>query len=214
MKVAVYGAGSVGGYLAARLAKAGREVAVIARGAHLAAIEANGLTLETPEERFTVAVQASDDPTRIGPVDLVLVTAKTTANPAVAAGIGPLLGPATPVAFAQNGVFWWYSQGFSPPVPASTTRLDPEGRLAAAIAPERRMGLVVHSPNEVVAPAWSGTARRRTASCSVPPTRRCRSTARPPRWTAPASPWSGRRTSAPPCGRSFWSTSRPARSRR
>ena len=80
MKIAVFGAGSVGGYLAARLAKAGREVAVIARGDHLAAIRANGLTLETPDERFTVEVEASDDPARIGPVDLVLVTAKTTAT--------------------------------------------------------------------------------------------------------------------------------------
>jgi len=152
MRIAVYGAGSVGGYLAARLARAGREVAVIARGGHLAAIRAQGLTLETPDERFTVAVEASDDPAEIGPVDLVLVTAKTTANPAVAAGIAPLLGPTTPVVFAQNGVFWWYGQGFAPPVPAPVTRLDPTGALAAAIAPERRRGLVVYSPNEVTAP--------------------------------------------------------------
>jgi 2-dehydropantoate 2-reductase len=173
MKIAVFGAGSVGGYLAARLAKAGREVAVIARGDHLAAIRANGLTLETPEERFTVEVEASDDPARIGPVDLVLVTAKTTANQAVAAGIAPLLGPETPVVFAQNGVFWWYGQGFRPPVPASTTRLDPAGRLASAIAPKRRLGLVVHSPNEVRAPGVvrNGSTKNRFVLGAADPAR-------------------------------------------
>ena len=173
MKIAVYGAGSVGGYLAARLAKAGREVAVIARGEHLAAIQANGLVLETPDERFAVKVQASDDPGRIGPVDLVLVTAKTTANQAVAGGIAPLLGPETPVVFAQNGVFWWYGQGFRPPVPATTTRLDPAGRLAAAIAPERRLWLVVHSPNEVRAPGIvkNGSTRNRFVLGAADPSR-------------------------------------------
>jgi 2-dehydropantoate 2-reductase len=158
MRIAVYGAGAVGGFLAANLARAGRDVALIARGAHLAAIRANGLTLETPDERFTVAVRASGDPAAIGPVDLVLVTAKTTANQAVAQGITPLLGPATPVVFAQNGVLWWYGQGFEPPVPADTERLDPDGRLAAAISPERRLGLIVYSPNEVKAPGVVTTA--------------------------------------------------------
>ncbi len=173
MRIAVYGAGSVGGYLAARLAKAGREVAVIARGPHLEAIRASGLTLETPEERFTVEVEASDDPGEIGPVDLVLVTAKTTANQAVAAGIAPLLGAKTPVAFAQNGVFWWYGEGFRPPVPTSTTRLDPDGRLAAAIGAERRLGLVVHSPNEATAPGvvHNGSTRNRFVLGAADPTR-------------------------------------------
>ncbi len=162
MKIAVYAAGAVGGFLAAQLARAGREVAVIARGTQLAAIQADGLTLETPDERFTVALEASDDPAAIGPVDLVLVTAKTTANPAIAAGIGPLLGPTTPVVFAQNGVLWWYGQGFRPAVPADTTRLDPDGKLAAAIAPERRLGLIVYSPNEVKAPGVVTTASARS----------------------------------------------------
>ena len=158
MKIAIYGAGAVGGFLAAKLARAGRDVALIARGAHLAAIQADGLTLETPDERFTVAVEASEDSASIGPVDLVLVTAKTTANPAVADGIAPLLGPKTPVVFAQNGVLWWYGQGFQPPVPTDTKRLDPDGKLAAAIAPERRLGLIVYSPNEVKAPGIVTTA--------------------------------------------------------
>jgi 2-dehydropantoate 2-reductase len=151
VRIVVYGAGSVGGFLAARLAKAGRDVAVIARGPHLAAIRARGLTLEAPDETFTVQVQANDDPAAIGPADLVLVTAKTTANPAVAASIGPLLHAGTRVVFAQNGVFWWYGRA-SIRACRRCREARSEGRLAAAVPPERAMGLVIYSPNEVVEP--------------------------------------------------------------
>ncbi|MEZ5862501.1 MAG: ketopantoate reductase C-terminal domain-containing protein, partial [Geminicoccaceae bacterium] len=104
------------------------------------------------DETFTVPLEASDDPAAIGPVDLVVVSLKTTANPAVARGIGPLLHDRTAVAFAQNGVFWFYGAGFDPGVPFATGRLDPEGRLAAAVPPERAMGLIIYSPNEVTEP--------------------------------------------------------------
>ena len=152
MRIVIFGAGAVGGYLAAQLTRAGRDVAVVARGEQLAAITDAGLTLETPDETFTVAVQAADDPAALGPADLVLVTLKTTANPLVPAAIAHLLHDTTRVVFVQNGVFWWYGQGFDPGVSFDTARLDPEGRLAHAIPAERAMGLVVYSPNEVVAP--------------------------------------------------------------
>ena len=152
MRIVIFGAGAVGGYLAAQLTRAGRDVAVVARGEQLAAIRRDGLTLETPDERFTVKVEAADDPAALGPADLVLVTLKTTANAAVPAAIAPLLHDETRVVFVQNGVFWWYGLGFDPGVPFATERLDPEGQLARAIRPERAMGLVVYSPNEVVAP--------------------------------------------------------------
>ncbi len=151
-RIAVFGAGAVGGFLAAQLARAGRQVAVVARGEQLAAIQGHGLTLELPDETFTVELEASDDPAAIGPVDLVLVTLKTTANAAVAAGIAPLLHDDTAVVFVQNGVFWWYGEDFDPGVPVDMARLDPGGRLAAAIGRGRAMGLVVYSPNTVVAP--------------------------------------------------------------
>jgi 2-dehydropantoate 2-reductase len=152
MRIVIFGAGAVGGFLAAHLARAGRDVAVVARGEQLAAIRAQGLTVEMPEETFTVALEATDDPAALGPADIVLVTLKTTANAAVARTIAPLLHDRTEVAFAQNGIFWWYGHGFDPGVPFSTARLDPAGRLAAAVPPERAMGLVIYSPNEVVAP--------------------------------------------------------------
>lgn len=152
MRIAVFGAGAVGGFLAAHLARAGRDVAVIARGAQLDAIRSGGLTLELPDETFTVALEASGDPAAIGPVDLVLVTLKTTANPMVAAAMAPLLHDGTAVVFAQNGVFWWYGEGFDPGVPVDAARLDPGGRIKATLGPGRALGLVIYSPNEVVAP--------------------------------------------------------------
>ena len=144
MRICVYGAGSVGGYLAARLAKAGREVSVVVRGPHLAAIRRSGLTLETLEERFTVAVAASDDPGELGPQDVVIVSAKHPALPGIALRIGPLLGPDTPVIFAMNGVLWFT---------ADLPRLDPTGSIHRHIGVERALGLIIESPNEVSEPS-------------------------------------------------------------
>src|SRR5471032_890202 len=91
MRVCVYGAGAIGGHLAVRLAKGGADVAVIARGTHLAAIQANGLEVHAIDGVHKIKVQATDDPRAVGPVDAVFVTVKAPALPAVAAGIGPLL---------------------------------------------------------------------------------------------------------------------------
>jgi 2-dehydropantoate 2-reductase len=153
MRICVYGAGSVGGFLAARLAKAGRSVSVIARGAHLDAIREHGLHLVTPDADFTVAVEASDRPAALGPQDLVIVTAKHPALAGIAAAIGPLLGPRTPVVFAMNGVFWFYGHRFEPGgKPLDLSLLDPSGALHREIGPERALGMVIFSPNEVTAP--------------------------------------------------------------
>jgi 2-dehydropantoate 2-reductase len=153
MRICIFGAGAIGGYLAARLARAGRDVSLVARGPHLQAIRANGLTLETPQERFTVNPRASDDPAKLGPQDLVVITAKTPALPEVARRIEPLLGPDTPVVFGVNGVFWFYGDGFAPGgVALDTSRLDPDGLLARHIGRGRALGMVIYSPNEVIAP--------------------------------------------------------------
>ncbi|HMR31192.1 MAG TPA: 2-dehydropantoate 2-reductase [Geminicoccaceae bacterium] len=162
MRICVYGAGSVGGYLAARLAKAGREVSVVARGPHLAAIRVGGLTLQTPEERFTVPVAASDDPADLGRQDLVIVGAKHPALPGIAERIGPLLGPDTPVVFAMNGVLWFT---------ADLPRLDPTGSIRRHIGIERALGLIIESPNEVVEPGVvenTGKRNRFTLGEAVP----------------------------------------------
>ena len=99
MRACVYGAGAIGGHLAVRLAKGGADVSIIARGKHLAAIQANGLEVHAIDGVHKVKVQATDDPRTVGPVDAVFVTVKAPALPAVAAGIGPLLKQDTAVPF-------------------------------------------------------------------------------------------------------------------
>jgi 2-dehydropantoate 2-reductase len=145
VRVCVFGAGAVGGYLAGFLARGGAEVSVVARGAHLAAIRADGLRVETPDEALTVRVAASDDPVELGPQDAVLVTVKAPALPEVAARIAPLLEPQTAVAFVMNGIPWWYFhaldlslhgawQGEAIPL------LDPAGALARSVGAHRAIG--------------------------------------------------------------------------
>jgi len=151
MKICVFGAGAVGGHFAAQLAASGHEVSVVARGAHLEAIRRNGLTLLKNEQRIVAKARAAEDPKELGPVDYVLVTLKATGLPVLAQRIGPLLGKDTAVVFAQNGIPWWYAQGTSSRTP-DLCRLDPGGALARAIAPERVIGSVVYSANEVVEP--------------------------------------------------------------
>ena len=85
MRICVFGAGSVGGYLAGSLVPGGADVSVVVRGVHLAAIRANGLTVETPDATINVKLPASDDPAELGPQDAVIVTVKAPALPAVAA---------------------------------------------------------------------------------------------------------------------------------
>lgn len=154
MRICVFGAGAVGGHFAAQLAAAGHEVSVVARGAQLAAIRAHGLTLLKGERRITGKVRAAQDPREIGPVDYVLVTLKATSLPDFADAATPLLGKDTAVVFAQNGIPWWYPLGLSAsrPAPPDLSALDPGGKLARAIAPERVVGAVVYSANAVVSP--------------------------------------------------------------
>ncbi len=111
MKICIFGAGAIGGFIAGYMARAGIDVSVVARGTHLAAIRDHGLTVEAPDERFTVKVHASDNPADLGIQDGVLVTVKAPALPSVARGIAPLLARDTPVAFLTNGVPWWYFHG-------------------------------------------------------------------------------------------------------
>src|ERR1700710_3017024 len=113
MKICIYGAGAIGGHLAVRLHRAGAEVSVVARGAHLAAIQANGLTVRAIDGEHHAKVRASADPAELGEQDAVLVTVKAPALPAVAASIQPLLGRETPVAFVMNGIPWWYFDNLS-----------------------------------------------------------------------------------------------------
>lgn len=153
MRIAVYGAGAIGGHLAARLARGGAEVSVIARGAHLAAIRAHGLTLHAHDGTHHARPRASDDPRDLGPQDAVIVTVKSPALPAVAAGIAPLLGAQTPVAFVMNGIPWWYFDQHGGPLDGlRLEEADPGEALRRAVGIARTIGGVVYAATEVIAP--------------------------------------------------------------
>lgn len=160
-KICIFGAGAVGGHMAAWLARAGLDVSVVARGPHLAAMRSRGLRFVSDTEDFTVHVRASDDARELGPQDLVISAVKAHALPGVVDAMAPLLGPDTPVVFAINGVPWWYFHGLpeqpgQPPASQRLARLDPGGRLWNQLGVQRAIGCVVTSPNEVPNP---GTVR-------------------------------------------------------
>ncbi|WP_431283136.1 ketopantoate reductase family protein [Humitalea sp. 24SJ18S-53] len=157
MRICIFGAGAIGGFIAGYMARAGIEVSVVARGAHLAAIRAKGLTVETRDETFNVRVHASDDPRELGVQDGVFVTVKAPALPSVAQGIAPLLAAETPVAFLTNGVPWWYFHGHGGPwdgrrIPS----LDPDDIIWKAIGPARTVGGIAWPASTVPEP---GTIR-------------------------------------------------------
>ena len=152
-RVCVFGAGAIGGNLAANIATSGAEVSVVARGANLAAIRKNGLRVETTKGTLTAQVKASDNPADLGVQDLVLVTTKTPALPDVAAGIGPLLGPDTPVVFVINGIPWWYCDGLVGPYAGiRLDQLDPGQVLHQKIGTARTLGGVVYAACSVPEP--------------------------------------------------------------
>jgi 2-dehydropantoate 2-reductase len=154
MRICIFGAGAVGSHFAVRLALAGNDVSCVMRGPHLAATKANGLTLRVGDAALSARVKASDDPAALGPQDLVISTLKANALASLVTGLPPLLGDATSVVFAQNGIPWWYDIGLPadhPPAP-ELSFLDPGGRLRALVAPARIVGGVIFSANEIEAP--------------------------------------------------------------
>lgn len=154
MRICIFGAGAVGSHFAVRLALAGHDVSCVIRGPHLAAMKTSGLTLRVGDAKFHAPVKASDDPATLGPQDLVISTLKATGIASLASGLKPLLGPDTPVIFAQNGIPWWYDIGLPAdhPAPPDLSFLDPGGALRAAIPKERIIGGVIFSSNEVIEP--------------------------------------------------------------
>lgn len=153
MRICIFGAGSVGGYLAGFLTKGGNDVSVVARGPHLAAIRERGLAVETPDETVNVRLPASDDTTELGQQDAVIVTVKSPALPQVARMIGPLLRADTTVAFVMNGIPWWYFHAHGGPLDGRRLALlDPEDALWRAVGPERAVGGVFWPACSVPAP--------------------------------------------------------------
>ena len=154
MKICVFGAGAVGGFMAANLARAAKhEVSLVARGAHLEAIRTRGLTLRTRTEEFTVRPHAATAaPRELPPQDLVIVTLKAQSQPAAAADIAALLAPGASAVFANNGIPWWWTHRGAGAPGRPLPLLDPDAQLWSRITPARTIGCVIFSANEVVAP--------------------------------------------------------------
>lgn len=153
MKICIYGAGAIGGLLGAQLARAGEEVTLIARGAHLAAMREKGLTLRIEGAEHNVRIAATDKPEEAGPQDAVFVTTKAHGVAAIAEAMQPLLGPDTAVVTAMNGIPWWYFHRLGGPHEGRRLKcLDPDGRLEALIPASRVIGCVVYPAAEVTAP--------------------------------------------------------------
>ena len=154
MKIAIYGAGAIGGYLGARLSLAGEDVTLIARGPHLAAMQQHGLRLRNSDGSEEIAhPRAVETPEDAGPQDYVFLTLKAHQLPEVADRMPSLMGETTTVVTAQNGVPWWYFHGV--PVPLAGWRLetvDPGGTAWDVIGPQRVIACVVYPATEIEAP--------------------------------------------------------------
>jgi 2-dehydropantoate 2-reductase len=153
MKICIYGAGAIGGYLGAKLAEAGEDVSLIARGPHLAAMRENGLCLNMNGEQIITHPTCTDNPAELGPQDYVIVTLKAHSVTGVVPAMQPLLGPETAVVTAVNGVPWWYFHQ----LPGDwqdqrVTSVDPGNVQWDGIGPERAIGCVVYPACEISAP--------------------------------------------------------------
>ena len=139
MNICVVGAGAIGGWVAARLALAGHEVSVLARGDTLRLIHSEGLRLEEHGEEFVAPVTAADDCATLGDQDILFVAVKAPALPSLASELRPLIGPATIIVPLLNGVPWWFVEEMQ------LKSVDPDGTIAAALPFDQVIGCVVHA---------------------------------------------------------------------
>jgi 2-dehydropantoate 2-reductase len=154
-KVCIYGAGAIGGWIGVKLAQAGCDVSVVARGATLQALQQHGLQLQQGEEVSRVLVKASPDPAEFGVQDLVIIAVKAPALADVARAIAPLIGPDTLVLTAMNGVPWWFFEGFGAQYAGTRLKaVDPDGAIAAAIPARHIIGCVVHASCSLNSPGF------------------------------------------------------------
>lgn len=153
MKIVVAGAGAIGAYVGARLARTGQDVTLFARGAHLRAMQQRGVRVLAADGDFDVRPAATDDLSSIGPADLVVLGVKAHALPELAPRLTPLLGPDTVVLSTQNGIPWWYFQRLGGELDGLTLeRVDPGGVIGRAVPPERVVGSIVYFSTAIAEP--------------------------------------------------------------
>lgn len=153
MKFAIVGAGAIGGFLGARLARAGEEVTLIARGPHLAAMQARGVEVRSAEGDFIAHPHCTSDMAAVRDADAVFVTVKTHSLAAIATQIGPLLGPDTALIMAQNGIPWWYFHGHGAELEGTRLHtVDPDGTIEAHLETRRVLGCIVYPATQIIEP--------------------------------------------------------------
>ena len=153
MKICIFGAGAIGGYIGAKLATAGADVSLVARGPHLAALQARGITLIEGGVSTTVPLCATDDAASLGPQDYVILTLKAHSVPGVVNRILPLLGPETTLVSGVNGVPWWYFHRHGGAFEGRRiASVDPGDVQWNGFGPDRVLGCVVYPAAEVVEP--------------------------------------------------------------
>ena len=153
MKIAIFGAGAIGGLLGVKLAAAGADVTFIARGPHLAAMQANGVTLKSGEETIVVRPRCIADAAEAGVQDYVVVTLKAHSLPSAAPDIAKMMGPESAVVTGINGVPYWYFYGLEGPWrDRRVESVDPGGKLWDILPPSQAIGSVIYPAAEVIAP--------------------------------------------------------------
>ena len=153
MKVVVAGAGAIGGYIGARLARAGHEVALFARGPHLRAMQERGVRVRSADGDFEVRPHATGDLSSLGPTEVVFLGVKAHGLTELAPRLQPILGPDTVVVSTQNGIPWWYFQRLDGEFNGMRLEsVDPGGVIANTIAPERVLGSIAYFATVVAEP--------------------------------------------------------------
>ncbi|MEM6636025.1 MAG: 2-dehydropantoate 2-reductase [Pseudomonadota bacterium] len=153
MKICVFGAGAIGGFLGVKLVEAGADVSLVARGPHLAAMREHGLRLIAEDGDTSVRVRASDRPEELGPQDYVIVTLKAHSVPPLVAAMAPLIGPETTIVSGVNGVPWWYFHRLGGPFEGTRlASVDPGDAQWNGFGPDRVLGCVVYPAAEVTEP--------------------------------------------------------------
>jgi 2-dehydropantoate 2-reductase len=155
MRFAVLGAGAIGAYVGAALARGGADVTLIARGAHLAAMRENGVQVLSPRGDFTAHPPVTDDLGAVAEADVVFVALKAYSLPEMAPRLGELLAPGSAAIWAQNGIPWWYFQALADPGDSFggvLESVDPGGVITKSIAPEHNVGCVVFCSTEIIEP--------------------------------------------------------------
>jgi 2-dehydropantoate 2-reductase len=153
MKFLIAGAGAIGAYLGARMARAGYDVTLFARGPHLEAMQQYGVRVKSAEGDFEARPRIVGSLDEVGPADVVFLGVKAHSLPQLAAQLQPVMGLDTTVVSTQNGIPWWYFQGFGGAWDGlRLERIDPRGVIAAAIAPHRVVGSIVYFSTEISEP--------------------------------------------------------------